>query len=252
LASGDLLNLDTYDGSVLLDADVVVVTGTPGAGAPALPTNCLPLRNVTVPAGASSGTGGLVAGNLSTDRRTYVSGLGGVVPVASQAERDALPALDGTVVYRTDVDRFEGRSNGTWRVFDNPDQPPYFHGKLAGGVLLNAGFSYTYAVVEDSHSGWSTNLYTIPVSGVYRFTIGVKWSGTPTGTLGISISVDGTGSVWRGPDENPNSYGGCTRVHVGRFTAGQVVRVVNATGSYTTQSDDPAEGNALTIEYVRS
>lgn len=104
-----------FDTSGALSATVEVIQGTPGGGVPAMPTNALPLRNIVVPAGASVGTGGLTSGALSTDRRTYVSGLGGVVTVASQAERDALPAIPGTVVYRTDTDRLQVRRAAAWQ-----------------------------------------------------------------------------------------------------------------------------------------
>lgn len=103
-----------HDGSGSTDARVRLLQGTPGGGVPALPVNTLPLRNVVVPAGASAGTGGLAAGALSTDRRVYTTGLGGVLTVASQGERDALPATNGLVVYRKDLDAFEGRRSGGW------------------------------------------------------------------------------------------------------------------------------------------
>ena len=106
---------NAFDSGGSTTATVEVIAGTPGAGVPALPTNALPLRNVVVPAGASTGTGGLSSGALSTDRRTYVSGLGGVVTVATQAERDALPTIVGTVVYRKDIDQLEVRGTSAWR-----------------------------------------------------------------------------------------------------------------------------------------
>jgi hypothetical protein len=64
---------NAYDASGFTDADVVLVQGTPGAGAPTLPTNCVPLRDITVPAGASAGAGGLSSSNLGTDRRVYLN-----------------------------------------------------------------------------------------------------------------------------------------------------------------------------------
>lgn len=147
---------NAYDGSGLTDAAVTVVQGTPGAGVPSLPANCLPLRNITVPAGLSVGTGGLTAGNLSTDRRTYVSGLGGVVTVASQAERDALPATNGTVVYRTDTDRLEVRRAGAWTQVQTDDTAPRGNlayaqvtanqGSLSGSADLT-GLSVTFTAV---------------------------------------------------------------------------------------------------------
>lgn len=107
-----------HDASGATDARLRILQGTPGAGVPALPTNALPLRNIVVPAGVSAGTGGLAGGALSTDRRTFTSGLGGVLTVASLAERNALPSIPGTAVYRTDADRLEVRGTGGWRSVD--------------------------------------------------------------------------------------------------------------------------------------
>lgn len=110
-----VIHEDTYDGSGLTDAAVVVVTGTPGAGAPSLPATALPLRNVNVPAGLSTGTGGLSSGNLSTDRRTYLAAAGGIIRVASQTERDALANLQpGTTVYRSDLGEVETYNGTDW------------------------------------------------------------------------------------------------------------------------------------------
>lgn len=108
---------DAYDSSGATVATVAVVEGVPGAGAPALPATCIPLRDVTVPAGVSAGTGGLVAGNLGADRRTYVTGLGGVTAVSSTADRDSLPAQAGTVVYRKDTDTLQAYNGTSWDTY---------------------------------------------------------------------------------------------------------------------------------------
>lgn len=101
---------DLYDGSGSTTATLEVVEGTPGAGTPALPYAAVPLRNITVPANTSVGTGGLTAGNLSTDRRVFTVADGGVLPVASATERDALTSPQaGWTVYRED---------GTLQVYD--------------------------------------------------------------------------------------------------------------------------------------
>lgn len=107
-----------YDGSGFTDARVYIVQGTPGAGAPAVPQSAIPLRDISVHAGASSGTGGLTAANLSTDRRQYFVGLGGTLPVASQAERDALVLPQkGATVYRGDTDRVQVYNGTSWQTY---------------------------------------------------------------------------------------------------------------------------------------
>lgn len=105
---------NTYDASGFTDARVRIVEGVAGAGAPALPTSCIPLRNINVPAGASAGTGGLASGDLGTDRRTYTTGLGGVLSVTDKTARDALAPQRGWTVFREDVDRLETWDGYAW------------------------------------------------------------------------------------------------------------------------------------------
>lgn len=109
-----VVNDDQFDGSGATDAAVVIVQGTPGLGAPALPGAALPLRDVLVPAGASAGTGGLSASNLGTDRRTYLAT--GVLPVSGVTERDAVPAVRGMVVHRGDTGRLEQYDGSAWQA----------------------------------------------------------------------------------------------------------------------------------------
>lgn len=103
-----------FDGGGTTAATLEVVQGTPGAGTPALPAAAIPLRNISVPAGTSAGTGGLTAANLGTDRRQYVVGLGGITPVASQSEQDALVIYNGLPAWRTDTKSLEVYNGGKW------------------------------------------------------------------------------------------------------------------------------------------
>lgn len=151
-----------FDSSGALEAAVEVVQGTPGAGVPSLPTNAVALRNVVVPAGASLGTGGLSSGALSTDRRTWLSGLGGVIPVASQTERDTLPEVVPTLVYRTDTDSLEVRRASGWSELGPPS--------AAGSVFMVLGT--TVASV------------TFPAG---RFTAAPTVTLTPTGTANVAM-----------------------------------------------------------------
>lgn len=71
-------------GSSGSSCDVEVVTGTPGAGAPAAPPASVPLAQVAVVSGASS----ISSGNI-TDRRAYTVPPGCVLPIASAAAAPA-------------------------------------------------------------------------------------------------------------------------------------------------------------------
>ncbi|GHJ26995.1 hypothetical protein TPA0910_14280 [Streptomyces hygroscopicus subsp. sporocinereus] len=63
-------------------ARVEIIVGEPNASptAPSMPSACLRLWDVTVPAGASAGTGGIGWSSALADRRRFTSGYGGIIP----------------------------------------------------------------------------------------------------------------------------------------------------------------------------
>lgn len=72
-----------YDATGQSIGDIVVVQGAANASptAPAMPSpTTMPLYQITVPAGASAGTGGLTWGT-ATDLRVYTVAAGGILPV---------------------------------------------------------------------------------------------------------------------------------------------------------------------------
>lgn len=160
-----------YDGSGSTDARVYVVEGTPGAGAPAVPSGAVPLQDISVHAGASEGTGGLTAANLSTDRRQYVAGLGGLLPVASQAERDALAAYDGMPIYRRDKDAIEIWNGASWDRFNKSPgliQTGTAVVSLSGTLTGTASFTFPtgYASTPGVVATASSGAYNIAVTAV--------------------------------------------------------------------------------------
>jgi len=106
---------DSADGAGSTSAALTVVQGTPGGGVPDLPASALPLRDVTVPATISAGTGGLTSSNLGSDRRTYLPL--GITPVSGTTERDGLTPAPGTAVYRADADQVEVWNGTAWGVY---------------------------------------------------------------------------------------------------------------------------------------
>ncbi|MFD7103117.1 hypothetical protein EYS09_32515 [Streptomyces kasugaensis] len=71
-----------YDTSEQTDAAVEVIQGTPLAtpAGPTLPPAVLRLWEVTVPAGASAGTGGINWNSALADRRRYTAAYGAIIP----------------------------------------------------------------------------------------------------------------------------------------------------------------------------
>ena len=168
-----VINDTAFDGSGSTSATVTVVKGTPGAGAPGLPATALPLRDISVPVGASLGSGGLTSGALSTDRRTWLAG--GILRVASQTERDALSVSEGAAVYRADTDAVELYTGSAWRTMVDTTKLPK-HGSQAnvttnsgGTVNLNHNLGSVPVVVHVYAD--SSLYYVVPFTGSATSTI---------------------------------------------------------------------------------
>lgn len=91
---------DNVDGSGAQDGDVVVVAGTPGSSAPALPSGAsyMEIGRVTVAASVASITAGAV-----TDRRPFYASPGGIVAATAVTEPAAGSVAPHQYVYRTDL-----------------------------------------------------------------------------------------------------------------------------------------------------
>ena len=109
---------DPYDASGTQAGSVEIIFGIPAISptAPAVPASCLPLWQIPIPANASSGNPIDFAGTR-VDRRAYTVAAGGLVPVASQADRDGIVApFEGMQVWRMDRDWVETHDGTAWRV----------------------------------------------------------------------------------------------------------------------------------------
>ncbi|MFI8518969.1 hypothetical protein ACIGEZ_14250 [Streptomyces sp. NPDC085481] len=82
-----------YDSSNRNEAKVEIIQGVAGPTpvAPATPPRSLPLYEVTVPAGASAGNGGIPWNTALKDLRTAVVSVGGILPVEGPVLRGAYP-----------------------------------------------------------------------------------------------------------------------------------------------------------------
>ncbi|MFE5943408.1 hypothetical protein [Streptomyces sp. NPDC056480] len=82
-----------YDGGTRTEATIEIIQGaaTQDPQAPAVPPRCLPLYEVTVPAGASAGNGGIPWQSALKDLRTPVVALGGILPVEGPSLPGAYP-----------------------------------------------------------------------------------------------------------------------------------------------------------------
>lgn len=229
---------DMYDGGGVTTATVEVVKGTPGGGAPALPASALPLRDVNVPAGRSVGTGGLVAGDLSTDRRRYTSSLGGVLPVVSEADRNAVdPAVH--VVYRLDTKVVEYRAASGWLTLGsvNPNLP------VSQAAAANTSGSQTVWTVE---AGAVSLAFVAPTSGKVLVSYSVYVANTGTGghaEAGLRLSGPGV-------NRDPSDWERVVVKGAGaaiQASASYLLTGLTPGGAYTLTSARRAEGGATTF-----
>ncbi|MEU7046033.1 hypothetical protein AB0A77_33955 [Streptomyces varsoviensis] len=105
-----------YDTAEQVAATVEIIQGTPEAAPspPALPSACLRLWDVAVPAGTSAGVGGITWSSALTDRRRYTAAYGGITPRGGQEPG----AFDGQ--YRDNgagLDRWSGAA-AAWQPLD--------------------------------------------------------------------------------------------------------------------------------------
>lgn len=241
---------NAFDGSGATSAVLTVVKGTPGAGAPAMPTSaCIPLRDINVPAGASTGTGGLSSGDLSTDRRVWTTSAGGMLLVTSTT-RPANPQTSAQI-YEADTLRSYEYAGSAWRPA-NPAAMPYFKGTINAATALATGANIAFTADEDTHGGWSANEYTTPEPGVYRLRVRLKWNGTqPAVPPVIKFLGDGAVAFTSGQLSQALQYGSCGETADIRFAAGVRVSVQLTQGGFTTQVDPGSENNYFVVEYLR-
>lgn len=106
---------DTNDGSGATTGAIEYLKGQAAGPATALPTNSILLYEMSVPAGASSGSGGLNFANAQ-DRRVYTVTSGGILPVASNTEMTSITSpYEGMTCYRIDIDVLYVYDGTTWR-----------------------------------------------------------------------------------------------------------------------------------------
>lgn len=109
---------DPYDASGVQDGFVEILKGQSNGAASPLPPTCLLLWEVTVPAGASAGGGGINWATARADRRQPTWALGATGIVRNAVERDGLSTYEGLSVWRSDYQARQVFAGGMWRWRD--------------------------------------------------------------------------------------------------------------------------------------
>lgn len=160
------------------------VQGTPAASParPATPNACVVLAEVLVPGGSSS----VVNANV-TDMRTYVTALGGVLPVGA-SDVPASP-YSGMPIYRRDLSRAQLYDGSSWRdVFDSGMT-------FAFGTLATVFGSTSQDITTTNEAATSAKVGSI--SGL-QFTIppGVPSNRRMYASLSINIARAGSSAYY--------------------------------------------------------
>lgn len=167
---------------------IEIVTGVAASSpaVPSTPANSMVIAKVAVAAGATS----IVTANI-TDVRPFMAATGGLIPIRTQADRDALLNLyDGYPVYRMDNNQIEIYNGSTWDAFARTvDIYPM---RIAKGSDQTVTSSTT--LVDDSalqtgtlpaNSFWKVECQIYYIAGGGPATNGMKmaWSGPAGATF---------------------------------------------------------------------
>ncbi|MEU4272976.1 hypothetical protein [Streptomyces sp. NPDC026092] len=182
-----------YDGPGRNEALVEIIVGKaePTPKAPAAPPRSLPLYEVTVPAGASAGNGGINWNTALKDLRTTVVSLGGILPVEGPVVPGAYPG------------QFQD-SGGALQRWDGGAWVPY--PSALGGIIPNSAGTLTATYTgqyRDTAGGvlqrWNGSAWKPAVPGPYYsgsndsgWTTSTTYTATLSETVGTPVRVEFT------------------------------------------------------------
>ncbi|MFR9795503.1 hypothetical protein ACL02U_06280 [Streptomyces sp. MS06] len=167
---------NAYDGSGRTETTCEIIEGTPAATptAPATPDLALPLYQVTVPATASAGNGGIPWTTALTDQRTTTVAIGGILPAygttANGAYLGQYRDLNGT------LQRWDGT---TWQDY----QPPVEVESTSSGAVAASGFSVLSFYARRTHGVCTFALYLLRSGADITSNSAGNITDLPVGTL---------------------------------------------------------------------
>lgn len=175
--AGDTIPADVAPGTTQSGVAVIeVIAGTPGGGVPAAPAGSVVLREARMPAGSGS----VLAASAYLNEGPVTVSRGGVLPVHTQAEQDAVGGYEGLTVLRRDTGNIEVIWDGLWRRIATLRGRSAWTPTLRGGgtvVGLGSGGVASgrhHVVGKELEATWFIQLGTSGVDG-------------KTGTLTLSL-----------------------------------------------------------------
>lgn len=247
------------DGSGAINANVVYQVGVAGPNPqpPALPARCFEVGVISVP--QTGGGSPTVA--LNTAR--FVAA-GGILPVSSVGERDALVKHDGMTVRRMDVASFPTETwDGTaWRPAMG--NRPFGHMGRTGGsqsigttpatVVMDAAQALRGGMTFDN----ATDSLVVPLTGLYQIVVKMYTTGAATGKHSLSVSKVGSGGATIPGcavqvNKTDNSDWFSTTVVSASLTAGDKLYLAAAASTASaTYGSNGYDGTFLEVLYIGS
>lgn len=218
------------------DADSLMrirrVTGTP-SGSPVIPTvsgspDFITLATLTIPAATTTITNAMIANPASIQNAVAV---GGVLPIYTVAERNALTAYEGMPIYRMDTNWNEFYDGGAWRV----DGVPVVS-SAANLSLITNPITGQIAVQSDTMQikQWSGSAWT----GVNTPTCRVRQTSTQNLTTSTITPITFTSHDFANPATFHNTGSNTSKLIIPvagyYWFAGNITYAANATGIRTT------------------
>lgn len=217
------------------------VVGTP-AGSPVDPTpaagDWFTLARVTIPANATTITSAMI-----TDLRPYAVATGGILPVVSQAERDALAKYTGMTVWRMDLNQMEAWNGTGWAVVGPQPQAAYANDFTSTNRAINTAGAYA------DYTGQPSVTVTVPASGVLDVTWGFRGynNNSTTSTVRVAPAMSGANTV----TPAVNDSGGATVV-VGATSGAPATSPQSAATSRLFTGLTPGSTTVKLVAYISS
>jgi hypothetical protein len=243
------------DGSGARNANILYLAGVPAAtpSAPALPPRSFLIAGIDVP---KSGAGAPTA----TWNKLFTVAAGGILPVATQAIRDALTTYPGLAVWRLDLNVLQIYTGSAWRTMSYDDRPFAHMGKTnAFQALSGTTTKVTMDAAQTLIGGFTfdnaSDAVVVPLTGWYQVRLKGFFTGASAGVNQTGVTVNGTNGptgVMQGIISNINKMDGndVFVISTGRlpFNAGDKVGLYqfSAVSCWGTNGYD---GSYLELEY---
>lgn len=253
----DSVALRVYDqlfdqaGQNLATVEIIRGTGSATPTAPSMPSACLRLWDVTVPAGASAGVGGIDWTSALADRRRFTSSYGGIIPrgygLAFNGAYDGQYRDNGTGLERWDA------AAGAWKAYPPTPTRPLMTAQTAEPTISQTG-----TFVDFTAAQWPRITFTVPPSGAVFVTIGgqVSNKSTTASTAWMSWRATGAYTEAHGAPNGLSSQASrviaSRRVYRGGLTpGGQVTLIPGWNMSSNSGTEVFVRDGQLTVEFVQ-